>query len=89
MAILIGTTNIGKICYILYWAGFTTGESTWLPVNENYVTINVAAQEAEQTSHLNIDRDLIALRKTDTVRKGKIVFPEEFNSTPESLVFFR
>ena len=34
-------------------AGFTTGETTWMAVNENYKQINVAQQEADPDSILN------------------------------------
>lgn len=41
--------------------GFTTGDP-WLPVNENYVKINVAAQEENPNSVLNHFRQLTNLR---------------------------
>ena len=44
-------------------AGFTTGDSTWLPVHENYVELNAAAQEGQARSHLEIFRSLQSLRK--------------------------
>ncbi|CAG0921309.1 unnamed protein product, partial [Notodromas monacha] len=70
-------------------AGFSSADSTWLPVNENYGAINVAAQEQESLldSHLKIDRMLLAVRKTDAVRFGSIVFPDELIAT-DTLVFF-
>ena len=44
-------------------AGFTTGKP-WFYVNENYVDVNVAAQEQDEGSVLNFYRKAIALRKT-------------------------
>lgn len=43
-------------------AGFTTGEP-WLPVNENHVTINAAAQVDDPNSVFSYYKALIALRK--------------------------
>lgn len=44
-------------------AGFTTGKP-WFYVNENYVDVNVEAQEKDENSVLNFYRKAIALRKT-------------------------
>ena len=44
-------------------AGFTTGDATWLPVNDNYEVLNVAAQQGQSLSHLEIFRSLQSLRK--------------------------
>ena len=58
-------------------AGFTTGETTWIDVNENYTRINVAQQEADPDSILNFYRKAIALRKQlKVVRYG--VYREHF-----------
>ena len=43
-------------------AGFTTG-TPWFYVNENYKTVNVAAQEQDPNSVLNFYRKAIALRR--------------------------
>src|SRR4029079_3485041 len=43
-------------------AGFTTG-SPWLKVNQNYLSINVAAQEKDPSSCLNYFRKMVKLRK--------------------------
>ena len=51
-------------------AGFTTGKP-WFYVNENYVDVNVARQEGEETSVLNFYRNAIRLRKSlSCVRDG-------------------
>ncbi|WP_236648751.1 alpha-glucosidase [Spirosoma sp. 209] len=44
-------------------AGFTEGEQTWLKVNPNYRTINVADQEGQDRSVLTFYRQLLRLRK--------------------------
>ncbi|MBL7729121.1 MAG: alpha-glucosidase [Dinghuibacter sp.] len=43
-------------------AGFTSGQP-WLPVNDNYKTLNVLAQEKDPQSILNFVRNMIKLRK--------------------------
>ena len=45
-------------------AGFTNGEP-WLPVSDDYVTVNVAAQREDPTSILQLYRRLLALRSTE------------------------
>ena len=51
-------------------AGFTTG-TPWFYINENYVDVNVAAQEQDENSVLNFYRKAIALRKElSCVRHG-------------------
>ena len=47
-------------------AGFTTG-TPWFPVNENYLEVNVEAQEKDPDSLLNFYRKLIAFRKNSKV----------------------
>ena len=44
-------------------AGFTSG-TPWLPVNENYRTLNAAAEEADTDSVLHFYRKLAKLRET-------------------------
>ena len=44
-------------------AGFTSG-TPWLPVNENYRTLNAAAEEADADSVLHFYRKLAKLRET-------------------------
>ncbi|MCB9236042.1 MAG: alpha-glucosidase [Bacteroidia bacterium] len=43
-------------------AGFTEGDSTWLPVNDDFIKINVAQQEAWTGSKLVSLRELLELR---------------------------
>ena len=49
-------------------AGFTTG-TPWLPINTNYRTINVAAEETDAGSVLNYYRRLTAVRKSPEYRE--------------------
>ena len=52
-------------------AGFTTAETPWMDVNENYREINVAQQLADPDSILNFYKKAIALRKSvKSVRYG-------------------
>jgi glycosidase len=51
-------------------AGFSTNRTTWLPLNENYTTVNVAAQEVADESHLKVYKELLKLRQTDAWRYG-------------------
>ncbi|XP_055532651.1 maltase 2-like [Wyeomyia smithii] len=46
-------------------AGFTSGSTTWLPVNPNYLTVNVDYQEKASNSHLKVFKKLIELRDED------------------------
>lgn len=47
-------------------ANFTTG-TPWLPVNENYTTINVATEEKDPSSVLNHFKKMTQLRKDNAV----------------------
>lgn len=51
-------------------AGFSTGDKTWLPVGNNYKTVNVKAQEAAANSHLKIFRRLTKIRKENVFKNG-------------------
>lgn len=48
-------------------AGFTSGDSTWLGVNPNYVDINVEKQDGDPDSILSFYKQLIRLRKDQPV----------------------
>lgn len=56
-------------------AGFSTAERTWLPMGENYPTVNVKLQKENLISHLNIYRTLVALRKEPSIQYGNTSFP--------------
>ena len=46
-------------------AGFSTADTTWLPVSPNYKTVNVAVEERDPNSLLNWNKRLIALRRSN------------------------
>lgn len=48
-------------------AGFSTSNSTWLPVASNYKTVNVKTEKADPNSHLNVFKRLVQMRKTKAV----------------------
>lgn len=53
-------------------AGFSKNATTWLPVNPNYITVNVEAQNKDSKSLLTLYRELTKLRNTDVLRKGDV-----------------
>jgi oligo-1,6-glucosidase len=60
-------------------AGFSTGKP-WLPVNSNYTTVNVTAQESDPNSTLNYFRNLVKLRKQEkTLVYGKYTLLDKDN----------
>ena len=46
-------------------AGFSSASKTWLPINPNYVNINVDNELMDPFSHLSIYKTLIAARYSD------------------------
>ncbi|XP_069978318.1 maltase A3-like [Penaeus vannamei] len=57
-------------------AGFSTANATWLPVNANLTSSNVATQDEAKVSHLNIYRQLSELRREVTFVRGDLAFPQ-------------
>ncbi|XP_065224400.1 maltase A2-like [Planococcus citri] len=55
-------------------AGFTTATEAWLPVHPSYWNINVKSQKNTPNSMLNFFKDLMGLRKTDTIKHGGLKF---------------
>jgi hypothetical protein len=53
-----------------YVEGFSNSESTWLPVNPNYLELNLEAQKAAEKSHYKVYKELIELRKNPTIQRG-------------------
>ncbi|KAJ2951412.1 hypothetical protein O0L34_g13556 [Tuta absoluta] len=52
-------------------AGFsTTNGSTWLPLADNYRTLNLAAQQKATKSHYKFFLDLVAAKRSPAVRQG-------------------
>jgi alpha-glucosidase len=61
-------------------AGFGTGAKTWLPLNPDYKTVNVAAEERNPDSILNYYKTLIRLRKQNPqLRDGKFALADTGN----------
>lgn len=56
-------------------AGFSTADKTWLPMGEDYPTVNVKLQKQNLISHLNIYRTLVAIRKETSILYGDYDFP--------------
>lgn len=57
-------------------AGFSTSNKTWLPVNSNYKTLNLAAQKKQAISHYSVFKKLVVLKKQPIV----------VNSTTETIL---
>ncbi|KAJ8687801.1 hypothetical protein QAD02_023595 [Eretmocerus hayati] len=53
-------------------AGFSTNTSTWLPVNSNYKTLNLAAQKHTRISHYKVFQSLSSLKKSSVIREGSV-----------------
>ncbi|XP_046415395.1 alpha-glucosidase-like [Neodiprion fabricii] len=53
-------------------AGFSTNESTWLPVHSNYLTLNLAAQMEAEVSHYKVYKALISLRQESVIQEGSV-----------------
>ncbi|VVC36806.1 Hypothetical protein CINCED_3A002955 [Cinara cedri] len=57
-------------------AGFSNKTKTWLPINPNYVTLNVEYEQNSNSSHLKIFKELVNLRQLDVFRTGNVKFYE-------------
>ena len=69
-------------------AGFSSNPKTWLPVNPDHVTVNVAAERADPASLYNWNRHLITLRHTEpALIDGRTVMLDK--ADPDVLVFAR
>ncbi|OXU27750.1 hypothetical protein TSAR_008240 [Trichomalopsis sarcophagae] len=51
-------------------AGFSTNPKTWLPVHDNYKSLNLAAQKNEEVSHFKVFKALSKLKKLPIMTKG-------------------
>lgn len=54
-------------------AGFSVATETWLPVNPNYISVNLEAQLLNPHSHVEIYKKLVKLRQTETFMYGDIM----------------
>lgn len=50
--------------------GFSSNETTWLPVNENYKELNLEVQKTAAKSHYKVYKQITELRKTRTIQLG-------------------
>ncbi|XP_063989158.1 maltase 2-like [Diachasmimorpha longicaudata] len=53
-------------------AGFSVNNKTWLPVNPNYKTLNLAAQKTDPSSHYSLFKKLVALKKMPIMDTGEV-----------------
>lgn len=53
-------------------AGFSNADRTWLPVNPNYVDLNLQAEKSAAKSHFKFYQKLMQLRKLDTFQYGDL-----------------
>ena len=54
-------------------AGFSTSETTWLPVHENYKTLNLAAQKLAPASHYKVFKAMARIKKKLPIfKKGSV-----------------
>ncbi|KAH8277803.1 hypothetical protein KR018_007654 [Drosophila ironensis] len=53
-------------------AGFSNASSTWLPVSSDYKLVNVKRERGIALSHLNVYKQLRALRDEPTLKQGDV-----------------
>jgi len=72
-------------------AGFSgSGVKTWLPVNENYLSINVETEKGDPDSLLNAYRNIIGIRNGHRVfQEGTLHLIEAGNISPGVLMYER
>ena len=69
-------------------AGFSTAAKTWLPVNQNYLSINVAEESKNPNSLLNSIKDLLELRNiSNSLKFGDITFLDP-DALPDNVLGF-
>ena len=57
---------------VLNFAGFSTSEKTWLPVNPNYLTLNLQAEIEASKSHYKVYQKIVATRELSTLQRGSL-----------------
>uniref|UniRef100_A0A2A4JCN0 alpha-glucosidase n=1 Tax=Heliothis virescens TaxID=7102 RepID=A0A2A4JCN0_HELVI len=53
-------------------AGFSTNAVTWLPVADNYPSVNLAAQMSATKSHYKFYKDVVGVKRLPAVRSGDL-----------------
>ncbi|CAK9805313.1 unnamed protein product [Anthophora plagiata] len=54
-------------------AGFSTNPKTWLPVNDNYKTVNLAAEKKDSKSYYNFYKKVSLLKKSYNFKRTNLV----------------
>lgn len=54
-------------------AGFSTNSSTWIPVNKDFKTVNLATEKKQPDSFYNFYQLMARLKKTESVKTGTLV----------------
>lgn len=57
-------------------AGFSTGPTTWLPVNDNFKRINVETEQTSEESHLKVYQGLTKIRTQVETRHRYLALAE-------------
>lgn len=57
---------------LFFCVGFSASSNTWLPVNENYKTINVERLKSLNRSHYHHFKELTKLRNEPTIIMGDV-----------------
>merc|ERR1712110_980364 len=67
-------------------AGFSSTRHTWLPINPNYVTVNVETEKAHLSSPLSIMMSTLAWRSSfPALSLGRIVWVPGESDIPDAL----
>lgn len=70
-------------------AGFSTNAKTWLPVNNNYTTINVEKEKGDETSLLQFVQRVLKLRNDmGALKNGDIEFVER-GKLPKNVLAYK
>lgn len=64
----------------LFFKGFSEAKELWLPVHQNYKTLNLAKQKEDPVSHYKLYQKLTSLKKSSEVLKIGSLSTEILNS---------
>lgn len=59
-----GSNNRKNYDQVFRFAGFSTNTDTWLKVNDNYKTVNLAAEKKDKNSFYTLYKKVSTLRKS-------------------------
>ncbi|XP_076181387.1 alpha-glucosidase [Ptiloglossa arizonensis] len=54
-------------------AGFSTNPKTWLPINKNYQTVNLASEKEDKRSYYNFYKAISKLKKSPMCKYGNLL----------------